>query len=290
MSTRERRSLWGSISTSKKVNALSAKGVILYTFTMPHLDDEGFIDADPKVLKYTAVPLRDDIPVEEIEKLVNEIATVHKKVQSTPVPLWIIHKTSHGNFIQDPVFHERQSFKGIRKNPSKIKDVVDRETNGCQQETKGCLREEEEEEKGREVKEEGKCKGKGDERVSSPPLSLKEWANRLVDLFNSVTQYLPKVTSLSEGRLEKLRSRKKEKPDFEWWRVVFEKADWVLIPGKEGRKDWYPTFDWLIKNDTDAVKVFEGNYEDAKRPPPIFTPQPGMDAWLKRKEEEADDS
>jgi hypothetical protein len=287
MSTRERRSLWGSISTSKKVNALSAQGVILYTFTMPHLDDEGFIDGDPKALKYTAVPLRDDIPVEEIEKLINEIATVHKKVQSTPIPLWIIHKTSQGNFIQDPVFHERQFFKGIRKKPSKIKDVVDRETNGFQQETKGCLREGEEEVKRSEVKEEGKGKEKGDERVSSPPLSLKEWANRLIDLFNSVAQYLPKVTSLSESRLGKLRVRKKEKPDFEWWKVVFEKANWVLIPGKEGRKDWYPTFDWLIKNDINAVKVFEGNYEDAKRPPPLFSPQPGI-AEFYRKEKESE--
>ena len=282
MSTRERRSLWGSISTSKKVNALSAQALILYVFTMPHLDDEGFIDADPRILKYTAVPLRDDIPVEEIPKLLDEISNVHKRIESSPVPLWIIHKTSQGNFIQDPVFNERQSFRGIRKKPSKIKDVIDRETKGCQLETKGCLSEEEV--KGSEEEEEEEVKGSEGKVNESPTRCTPE---NLMLLFNETTQYLPKVTQLGKTRRDKIKTRIQEgKNQLDWWRTVFEKADVVLLPGRNGKKDWFPTFDWLIENDRNAVKVLEGHYADAKRPPPQFSPQPGMDAWLKRKLEE----
>ena len=259
-----RRSLWGSISHSKKVNALSDRAVILYTFSIAHLDDEGFIDGDPRLIKSTVVPLRDNIQIKDIEPLILEISTVHTKVQSTPVPLWIVHKTSQGVFIQDPVFDEHQSFKGIRRKPSKIKDVVDMETKGCQKgddrETKGLTKGEGEGEgKGEgEGEGEGKSKQKGDTRV---------FTQSFVDLFNKTIQYLPKVTSLTKSRKDKIGTRREEgKGDLDWWKVVFEKADMILIPGKDGKKDWFPNFDWLIDNDKNSIKVFEGNYDDAKRP------------------------
>lgn len=122
---RERRSLWTSISTSKKVNALSAPAVILYTFAIPHFDDEGFMDGDPRIIKSQIVPLRDDVTIEMIPHLVAEISTIHDKVGSQTA-LWIIHKESTDVYIQDPVFDERQSFRGIHKSQSKIKLIVEK--------------------------------------------------------------------------------------------------------------------------------------------------------------------
>lgn len=122
--------------------------------------------------------------------------------------------------------------------------------------------------------------GNGTERAANP-----DWPREFVNLFNSKVEYIPKVSELSSSRREKINTRKKEKADLAWWARVFEKADNVLIPGKEGKKDWFPTFDWLIDNDKNAVKVFEGNYDNARRPPPKFTPQPGMDAWLREKQQ-----
>lgn len=287
MTTRERRSLWGSISTSKKVNALSDRALILYILTISHLDDEGFIDGDPRVLKSTVIPLRDNIQIKDIEGLVNEISTVHSRVQSTPIPLWLVHKTTQGVFIQDPVFNERQSFKGIRKKPSKIKDVVDAETEGKQKgaggETEGCLS---------EVK--GKVKGKGsevnvkgDDTPGAETYGQQNFEQQLVDLFNLTTQYLPKVTELGKSRKDKIKTRIKEGKDkLDWWKLIFEKADMILIPGKDGKKDWFPNFDWLIENDKNSVKVFEGNYDDAKRPQSPFRPQPGISEFLERHREE----
>lgn len=134
---RERRALWTSISTSKKVNALSAPAAILYTFAIPHFDDEGFMDGDPRIIKSQIVPLRDDIPVDMIAHLISEISTIHEKIGSK-VPLWVIHNSPGDVYIQDPVFDERQSFRGVHKIPSKIKLMIDKETNKKKSTTSGA--------------------------------------------------------------------------------------------------------------------------------------------------------
>ena len=120
---RERRSLWGSISTSRKVNALSLKAAILYTWSIPHEDDEGFQEGDPKALKHTVVPYRDDIPLEEIKPLILEILTIHQKLNDG-TPLWKLFHIGNSVFLHNPVFHKRQSYRGIKKIPSKIKELV----------------------------------------------------------------------------------------------------------------------------------------------------------------------
>ena len=118
MSTRERRSLWGSISTSKKVNLLSMKAALLYTWAIAHFDDYGLQEGDARILKATIVPLRDDIPLNEIPDLIHEIAST--KANETDPPLWVVYHTEKDTFICDPVNSERQTFHGFHKKPSKI--------------------------------------------------------------------------------------------------------------------------------------------------------------------------
>jgi len=106
------------------------------------------------------------------------------------------------------------------------------------------------------------------EETPASPTVTDLQPNELIFIFNDNVQYLPKI-SQTKSRLDKIRTRLKEHRESDWWIKVFKKADLVLIPGKDGKKDWFPTFDWLIENDKNAVKVFEGNYEDAKRPKKI---------------------
>lgn len=54
-----------SISTSKQANLLSAKHAILFTWSLPHLDDYGDITNDPEVFKAIVVPMRKDITVKD---------------------------------------------------------------------------------------------------------------------------------------------------------------------------------------------------------------------------------
>jgi hypothetical protein len=112
---RQRRSLWASISTSKKVNKVSMPAALLYTWAISHFDDEGLQEADPKYLKHEIVPYREDLPIEAIKPLIIELVKIG---------LWNIYYTKDNAFIEDPVFFERQPMGGIHKIPSKIKPLL----------------------------------------------------------------------------------------------------------------------------------------------------------------------
>ena len=101
---------------------------------------------------------------------------------------------------------------------------------------------------------EGEREGEGDKKEKDK--------NPFVELFNSTCPNLPKISSVSKSRLQKIAIRLKENPDLSWWKSVFEKANRVVIAGKAGQKDWKPSFDWLIENDKNALKVIEGNYDE----------------------------
>jgi len=157
MAVRDRRSLWGSISTSKKVNRLSLKAALLYTWAIAYFDDYGFQDGDPRILKGTVFPKRDDVTQEEIPGLIEEIIAS----DDGDIPLWNLYIVDNEVFLQDPVWFQRQTFHGIRKKPSKILALLTEHqintglspelvSEGCASEVKKKLSEEEV--KGSEVK------------------------------------------------------------------------------------------------------------------------------------------
>lgn len=67
------RMLWGSISTSERVNRLSLKAALLYTWLLTHADDQGRMSGDTETVKAVVVPLRKDIEVAEVPKLLIEM-------------------------------------------------------------------------------------------------------------------------------------------------------------------------------------------------------------------------
>lgn len=69
----EGRTLKASITTSRKINNLSAKAVILFVFGITKHDSAGFMEAEADWLKFNVVPRREDIPQEEIPDLALEI-------------------------------------------------------------------------------------------------------------------------------------------------------------------------------------------------------------------------
>jgi len=74
----------------------------------------------------------------------------------------------------------------------------------------------------------------------------------LMDLWNDLG-CRPLVSELTDERRKKacLRLRKRGDPD--WWQQLFEKV-------KVLNKPWL-TFDFLMRNDTNCLKVLEGNYD-----------------------------
>ena len=74
---------------------------------------------------------------------------------------------------------------------------------------------------------------------------------------------LSKISSLSESRKKKLEARMKSgnfKQLFEDALEEIKKSQYLL-----GSKGWKISFDWLIKNDENILKVVEGNYQDKQQ-------------------------
>jgi hypothetical protein len=71
---------------------------------------------------------------------------------------------------------------------------------------------------------------------------------------------LSKISSLSKSRKSKLEARLKNgdfKKLFQEALEQIKKSQYLL-----GSKGWKVSFDWLIKNDENILKVVEGNYQD----------------------------
>lgn len=69
---------------------------------------------------------------------------------------------------------------------------------------------------------------------------------------------------LTPSRKQKIRSRLKEHQDRDFWKAVFKniRESSFLNGGSDG--SWVCTLDWLVANDKNCMKVFEGNYSNNK--------------------------
>ena len=90
------------------------------------------------------------------------------------------------------------------------------------------------------------------EKESKENESIMEQWNELADSLN-----LSKIKSLSKTRLSKLALRVKE--GFKIEEIIPAIKRQPFLAGDNG-KDWKISFDWIIENDTNWMKVLEGNY------------------------------
>ena len=93
----------------------------------------------------------------------------------------------------------------------------------------------------------------------STHIFLHEW-----NVF-AVENSLCPISSLSDIRKKKLQTRLNScdfKKLFDDALVEIKKSQYLL-----GQKGWKISFDWLIKNDENILKVVEGNYQDKKPKP-----------------------
>jgi len=69
---------------------------------------------------------------------------------------------------------------------------------------------------------------------------------------------------LSKNRKSHLVSRWKENPNLTWWENLFSQM--AKTPFLEGQNDrgWVATFDWIIADGNNAIKVLEGNYSNTR--------------------------
>lgn len=109
---RHRRSLGKNISQSKRVNKLSDMGALLYTWMIPHLDDDGRMDGDPEDVKYNVLPRR-EITTDEITEQLSLMDKLDLIVWYSIEGRWVIQ-------LNPEAWEEHQTFSGIKRIPSKI--------------------------------------------------------------------------------------------------------------------------------------------------------------------------
>lgn len=76
---------------------------------------------------------------------------------------------------------------------------------------------------------------------------------------------LPKIRYLTDKRRDALRVRMGEKQFAENWQQIIDRIDASDFACGGGPKGWRADIDWLIKNDTNYVKVLEDKYKNKSK-------------------------
>lgn len=84
-------------------------------------------------------------------------------------------------------------------------------------------------------------------------------------LYNEHRGGLPESRSLSKSRLAKIKTRLKEHPDLSYWQEVFATAGKSPFLCGDNDRGWKANLAWLVENDSNHLKVIEGNYSQKDR-------------------------
>lgn len=64
-----------TISVSDRVNRIPLKAALIYTWMIPHADDQGRMNGTPEIVKAIVVPLRTDITVDDVKHAIGTLQT-----------------------------------------------------------------------------------------------------------------------------------------------------------------------------------------------------------------------
>lgn len=91
----------------------------------------------------------------------------------------------------------------------------------------------------------------------------------IVKAFNTLCTSLPRVKQVTEGRRKKLKARWGELKNISEFENLFTKVQSSAFLKGSNNNGWKATFDWLIENDRNYIKVLEGNYDNNNSKPPM---------------------
>jgi len=88
----------------------------------------------------------------------------------------------------------------------------------------------------------------------------EESAFDLPALWKELCPDLPQVREITPKRRQKIRSRIKEHHSIDWWKDLFAMISGIPFLNGENKTGWRASFDWVIENPDNAIKVLEGKY------------------------------
>lgn len=112
-----------------------------------------------------------------------------------------------------------------------------------------------------EVEVEAKAKAEGERQAATPP--APSFGKVLQQLWNDGTPAptFPRCVAITKTREEKCRLRLRERP-VEEWAAAIRRLSASSFCRAQNDRGWVATFDWLIANPDNVVKVLEGKYDD----------------------------
>jgi hypothetical protein len=258
-----RRYLSTEVSFDGRVDQLAREtgdfAALLYTWMIPHAEDDGSLPADPRELRARVVPHRNDKTVEDVAAAIEVMVTLH-----------LLERDGKRVFFPPAAFFRYQTYvpeakrRRVRRLPSNSEKHRQSARNAADQ------------------------RGTPQNAASlspspSPSLSLSSTSTpplppsgedraspqALADLWNQIIG-TPKVSTMTKTRLRAAKTRLREHPDLAWWRDLFNRIS--RTPNCRGAypSGWVVDFDWVIANDLNAVKVLEGKYDG--KPAPVSRP------------------
>lgn len=81
-------------------------------------------------------------------------------------------------------------------------------------------------------------------------------------LWNDICKSYPKVTAITDRRKMSLKCRWEQLGDLKVFEEVFRKLEASSFCKGKNDRGWRASFDWIIANQTNIVKVLEGKYDD----------------------------
>lgn len=234
---------------------------LLFTVGIAHLDIEGRISGDPREFKAAVAPMLDHVTREEVLAFFKDAQGLGLIWRYQAEGRWV---------IQYPGFKKNQTLRPDKEAASQYPpppENYDTPTHKDSGITPGELPEDSgttpAEVKGSKInlsksnlKASAFVTGKAVDASPAPEenfLHLQKFKPAdLMGLWNELG-CKPMVSELTDDRRKKAGLRLRKRGDPDWWGRLFEKV-------KALNKAWL-TFDFLMKNDTNCLKVLEGNYD-----------------------------
>ena len=100
---------------------------------------------------------------------------------------------------------------------------------------------------------------RNEEKVDVPYEKIK-------DEFNQICVSFPKVIQLSDSRKKKIKLRWEQLKTLEKFIELFTTTENTLFLKGQNERGWKASFDWLLENDRNCLKVLERQYDKARAP------------------------
>ena len=304
-----RRYISTEISTDSKVAKLSQQpngilATLLYTWMIPHAEDDGSITAEPLELALKVIPGIRQVSIDDVGEAIRSIVECELMILEDgrlrfPLDNFYKHQSNitrakkdvilQGGTIEDWNQLQRNNYKPSKSNSRAVeKDSVQINCTEDKSSAINCTE---------NISVQLNCNNlqktdfrapspspspspseEGEKSTPLPPLKGDVPYLAFKALWNEVCGGVYKqIETLSDTRKRNIAARWKEHPDLEFWRKVFKRLLTAKHCMGENDRNWKADFDFIIQNNDKYTKLLEGKYDNptgGQRSPPQAPPRP----------------